>query len=197
MASTHGNQDIARRYAVAFFALAQETSQIELIEKDMSMLAILCAAGGDFRRFVNDTTLQRADQAKALSVIAKSFKLSDLTEKLLGTLALRRRLPALAAIVAAVQAQIADHKGEATADVVAAQNLDAAQIADIAKHLSKVIGKKVNVQLSVDPAIMGGLVIKVGSKLMDASVKTKLDRLHRALKNSNELNDPKKMKEVA
>lgn len=197
MASKSGNQDIARRYAAAFFELALEQSQVSVVENDMAVLESLLASGGDFTKFTEDATLKRADQARALVAISQHLKLSGLTEKLLGTLALRRRLPAMSAVVAAVQSLIADHKGEVTAHVTAAQALDQAQIGDIAAHLKKVLGKTVIVKLDIDPAIMGGIVIKVGSKLMDASVRTKLERLHRALKNSNELSSQNKMKEVA
>lgn len=197
MASKSGNQDIARRYAAAFFELALEQSQVSVVENDMAVLESLLASGGDFTKFTEDATLKRADQARALVAISQHLKLSSLTEKLLGTLALRRRLPAMNAVVAAVQGLIADHKGEVTAHVTAAQSLDQTQINDIASHLKKVLGKTVIVKLDIDPSIMGGIVIKVGSKLMDASVRTKLERLHRALKNSNELSSQNKMKEVA
>lgn len=197
MASQSGNHDIARRYAKAFFELAQEQSQIDQISKDMDAVAALVASGGDFTTFTDNATLKRADQVKAIGAIAKHLKLSALSEKFLGLLASKRRLPALGAIVAAVHGLIAEQKGEVTAEVTAAQTLDQKQLADIAAHLKKVTGKNVKVVLSVNPEIMGGLVVKVGSKLMDSSVRTKLDRLHRALKNSNELSSQKKMKEVA
>lgn len=197
MAGTTGNQEIARRYAVAFFELVQAGDAIESIASDMAVLAELVAAGGDFTTFLHNATLRRADQGRALVEIAKHLKLSPLTEKLLGTLAARRRLPALAETVAAVQALIAAHKGEVTAQVVAAQALDQNQITEIAASLKKALGMTVRVNLDVDPAIMGGLIIKVGSKLMDSSVRTKLERLHRALKQSSQLSDKAKMREVA
>lgn len=197
MASTGGNHDIARRYATAFFALAQEQSQIDLIAKDIDAVGALVASGGDFTRFTDNATIKRADQVKAITAIAKHLKLSPLTEKFLGSLAAKRRLDALPEIVSAVKGLIADHKGEVTAEVTAAQALDQKQIGDIATHLKKVLGKEIKVILAVDPEIMGGLVIKVGSQLIDSSVRTKLERLHRALKNSNELSGQKKMKEVA
>ncbi len=197
MASQAGNQDIARRYATAFFELAQEQSQIDQIAKDLETVGALAASEGDFREFIENATLKRDDQVKAIGAIAKHLKLSALTEKFLGLLASKRRLDVLPAIVSAANALIAEQKGEVTAHVTAAQALDQKQIDDIAAHLKKVTGKNVKVDLSVDPAIMGGLVIRVGSKLMDSSVRTKLDRLHRALKNSNELSAQNKMKEVA
>lgn len=197
MAGQTANQDLARRYATAFFELASEQSQTDAIAKDLEAVTKLLQAGGDVDALVQNTTLRRADQAKALAAVADHLKLSPLSKKLLGTVALNRRLADLAAIVAAAQALIAEHKGEITAEVTAAQALDQAQIGAIAKNLKKVTGKEVNVVLNVDPAIMGGLIVKVGSQLMDSSVRTKLERLHRALKSNSDSSDKAKMREVA
>ncbi len=197
MAGKTGNQAIARRYATAFFELASEQSQIDVIAGDLSTIESLLASGGDIDRFINNTTLRRDDQVKALSALSAHLKLSKLSEKLLGVIAQNRRLPDLGAIVAAAQELIAEHRGEVTAEVTAAQALDQAQIDAIASNLKKVLGKNVQVNLHVDAAIMGGLIVKVGSRLIDSSVKTKLERLHRALKSNNESSDKAKMKEVA
>ncbi|MDF3023588.1 MAG: atpH [Alphaproteobacteria bacterium] len=197
MAGKTGNQAIARRYATAFFELASEQSQIDVIAGDLSTIESLLASGGDIDRFINTTTLRRDDQVKALSALSAHLKLSKLSEKLLGVVAQNRRLPDLGAIVAAAQELIAEQRGEVTAEVTAAQALDQAQIDAIASNLKKVLGKTVQVNLHVDPAIMGGLIVKVGSRLIDSSVKTKLERLHRALKSNNESSDQAKMKEVA
>jgi len=197
LAGQTGNSDIARRYATAFFDLASEQSQIDQISKDLSAIAAMLGAGGDIDAFISNTTLRRADQAKALAEVARHFKFSPLTVKLLGTVALNRRLPELAGIVFATQALIADHKGEVTAEVTAAQALDKSQIDAIAANLKKELGKKVNVSLSVDPEIVGGLIVKVGSRLIDSSVRTKLERLHRALKSNSDSSDKAKMREVA
>ncbi|MCC7035775.1 MAG: F0F1 ATP synthase subunit delta [Alphaproteobacteria bacterium] len=197
MAGKTGNQAIARRYATAFFELASEQSQIDVIAGDLTTIEALLASGGDMDRFIHNTTLRRADQVKALSALAAHFKLSPLSEKLLGVVAQNRRLPDLAGIVSAAQELIAEHRGEVTAEVTAAQALDQSQIEAIASNLKKVLGKNVQVNLHVDAAIMGGLIVKVGSRLIDSSVKTKLERLHRALKSNNESSDKAKMKEVA
>lgn len=197
MAGPSGNQEIARRYATAFFELAQEAGQLDQIAADLETLEALIASGGDFSKLLHNATLRRDDQARALGAIAAHYKLSGLTAKLLGTVAMKRRLPDLAAIAYAVQNLISEHKGEVTAEVTAAQALDQRQIDEIAANLKQVLGKEVNVKLTIDPAIMGGLIIRVGSRLIDSSVSTKLERLHRALKNNSELSDKAKMKEVA
>ncbi|MBW7911013.1 MAG: F0F1 ATP synthase subunit delta [Alphaproteobacteria bacterium] len=197
MASRTGNQDTAKRYATAFFELAKEQSQLDVIGRDMQTLDALLDAGGEILSFMHNPTLRREAQAEALSALAAHLKLSPASTQLLGTLALKRRLDILALVIDAVQAMIAAHKGEVTADVTAAQALEQGQIDRIAANLKKAIGADVKVKLHVDPSIMGGLIIRVGSRLIDSSVKTKLERLHRALKSSNNTSDQKKMKEVA
>lgn len=196
MAGSSGHQDIARRYATAFFALASEQSQLSEASADMAALAS-AASADDVQSFLNNTTLARSQQAVAVLALAKHLKLSPLTEKLLGTLAQKRRLGALSAVVTEVQALIAAAKGEVTAEVTAAQALDQSQIDQIAAQLKKSLGLDVKIILNIDADIMGGLVIKVGSKLIDSSIRTKLDRLHRALKKSTTASDKAQMKEVA
>jgi F-type H+-transporting ATPase subunit delta len=197
LASQAGNQDIARRYATAFFELAQESSAVDKVANDLETVSAMIETGGDFTSFINNPTLRRAEQADAMVAIAKQLKLSDLTQKLLGTLAEKRRLGALKDVVTAVQELISDFRGEISARVTAAQALDQAQLGEIAANLTTALGRKVQVSLDIDPSIMGGLVIRVGSRLIDSSVRTKLERLHRALKKTDELSDKAKMKEVA
>lgn len=195
MSGTSGNYDIARRYATAFFELAQ--GNLAQITEDMQKLQKTVATSDDFAVFLENMSLKRAEQAKAILAIAKHLQLSPVTEKLLGTLAEKRRLPVLPAVVAEVQKLIADKNGEISATVVAAQALDQSQLNEIAAGLKKATGKDVRISLEIDAEIMGGLVIRVGSKLIDSSVRTKLERLHRALKNSTNTSDKNKMKEVA
>ncbi|MBI1216338.1 MAG: F0F1 ATP synthase subunit delta [Alphaproteobacteria bacterium] len=197
LAGQTGNQDIARRYAAAFFSLAQEQGQLDKVSADLKIVRSLLDESGDFSHFVTNNTLRRADQIVSVVAIAKHLKLSELTEKFLGVVAEKRRLLALGAIIAAVQDMISDFKGEVVAHVTAAQALDQAQMDEIAASLKKVLGKDVQVQLHVDADIMGGLIVRVGSRLIDSSVRTKLDRLHRTLKNNSDLSDKAKMREVA
>ncbi len=180
-----GQQDIARRYAQAFFSLAEEQGQIDRVATDFQALSGMLAASEDFTKFIANVTMQRADQAAAVTALAGKASLSALTQKLLGTLAMKRRLGVLPGVIAAVQSRIAAHKGEVTAHVTAAHELDAAQVTALAAALKKSLGVTVKVELSLDPAIMGGLVVQIGSQQIDSSVQAKLSRLKRALKNSN------------
>jgi len=157
----------------------------------------MLASSSDLQKFISNATLKRDDQVKALAALGAKAQWAPLTQKFLGTLAQKRRLNALPSIINAVLGEIASHKGEVTAEVTAAHALDAAQVSNIAAALTKVLGKTVKVALKQDAAIMGGLIIKVGSKLIDSSVQAKLERLHRALKSSNTSQGQKKIREVA
>ncbi len=197
MAGQTGNQDIARRYALAFFELAKEQGQMDPISLDLQSLKGMVAESKDFRTFMSNATLRRDDQMRALVALGEKAKWHSLTQKFLGTLAAKRRLAILPEIIAAVQAEIARQKGEVTAEVTAAYALDPAQVSSVAAALKKVLGLTVKIELKQDADIMGGLVIRIGSQLIDSSVRAKLERLHRALKNSNTSIDKKKMREVA
>jgi F-type H+-transporting ATPase subunit delta len=192
-----GHQDIARRYARAFFELAQEQGQVDHISLDLLSLQGMLAESGDFRRFIGNVTMLRDDQVRALGVLGDRAKFSALTQKLLGLLAMKRRLNVLPEIVAAIQGRIAAHKGEVTAEVTAAYALEPAQAAGISAALKKALGVTVKIELKQDAGIMGGLIIKIGSRQIDSSVQAKLLRLHRALKSPNTSSDKSKMKEVA
>jgi F-type H+-transporting ATPase subunit delta len=192
-----GHQDIARRYARAFFELAKEQGQIEQISLDLQSLKRMLAESGDFERFINNITMSRHGQAQALGAIGGKAEFTALTQQFLGMMAMKRRLNVLPEIIAAVQDKIALHQGEVTAHVVAAHALEPAQLSGIAAALKKVLGMTVKVELRQDAGIMGGLIIKIGSQQIDSSVRAKLERLHRALKSSNTSSDKTKMREVA
>lgn len=192
-----GHQDIARRYSSALFDLAKEQGQVDNISADLQLLAKVVAEVSDFNKFIMNTALRREEQARALAAIGDKLKLSLLTKKFLGTLALKRRLSALPQILKALAAEIARHKGELTAEVTAAQALDGNQVSAIAAALKKSTGLNVKVDVKVDAEIMGGLVIQVGSLRIDSSVRSKLERLHRALKDTNTSKNATKMREVA
>lgn len=197
MAAHTGRQDIARRYATAFFSLAESGGKTSQVEADMTALISVAETGEAFSLFADNATLTRAEQEAGILAIAKHLKLSEMTQRLLGTLAQKRRLPLLAAVAESVLALIAEKQGVVTAHVTAAQALDQSQVEAIAVNLKKSLNRDVRVNLAIDPEIIGGLVIRVGSKLIDSSVRTKLDRVHRAMKNASTTSDQKKMKEVA
>lgn len=197
MAGSTENKDISRRYAHACFSLAREQGQLDAVAADLAGLSKMLGDSDDLCKFISNATLRRDDQVKALAALGAKAKWSPLTQKLLGTLAQKRRLPILQQVIDSVLDEIAASKGEITAHVTAAQPLDAKQVDRIAAALKKVTGKTVKVDVTQNAEIMGGLIIKVGSQLIDSSVRSKLERLHRALKSSNTSHAQKKIREVA
>jgi F-type H+-transporting ATPase subunit delta len=191
------SQDISRRYAHACFGLAREQNQLDVLSADLAGIANMLADSADLQRFIANKALSRDAQEKALAALGAKAKWSPLTQKFLGTLAQKRRLALLPQIIDAAVDEIAAHNGEITAHVTAAEALDAKQVEHIAAALKKVTGKTVKVSVKQDAEIMGGLIIKVGSQLIDSSVRSKLERLHRALKTQGSSKGQKKIREVA
>lgn len=197
MSASARHSDIARRYATALFDLANEQGQVDALEKDLRAIAALAATSSDFTAFAANTTLSRKAQAQAVDAVAAHLSLGDLAKKFLGMVAVNRRLPDVGAMAEAALDLIAAQKGETTATVVSASALDDAQTKQLTAQLSKLTGLKVRLDAQVDASLIGGLVIRVGALRIDNSVKTKLERLHRALTNQTASTDSKQMKEVA
>lgn len=190
-----GHQDIARRYAQAFFELADEQGQIDRAATDFQALAGMLSDSADFNRFIADVTLPRAAQAKAASALAAKVGLCDLTRKLLGTLAMKRRLALLPVVVAEVRARLDARQGIVSADVTSAGPLDKAQADALTTALKTALGTQVRLHVTENADIIGGLVVQVGSLQIDSSVRTKLQRLHRTIRNSysSETNETKEV----
>ena len=173
---------LAGRYATALFALARESNKIEAVEKSLSTLKAALAESGDFRLLTSSPLLSRTDAAKGVAGAAKALKLDPLTGNFLGVLAGNRRLGELANTIRAFGTLAVNHRGETTADVVSAHPLTAAQVTALKTQLKARVGREVSVDLSVDPALLGGLVVKIGSQMIDSSIKTRLNTLAHAMK---------------
>lgn len=197
MASTAGSSDIARRYATAFFALAREQEKIDEIADDLAALAGILAESDELSRVLGNPLLSRREQINVMTELCKKAKLSKLTSNFVGTIAQNRRLPILSQIIRALQGEIASHRGEVTAEVTTATKLNKTQAKAIEDALKKALGSGVQLDIKEDPEILGGLIVKVGSRMIDDSVQTKLQRLHRAMKSQSAAEEQEKMKEVA
>ena len=197
MSASASQSDIARRYATALFELAKDAKQLDAVEKDLRALQALVSQSDDFNAFSANTTLTRSAQADAAAAVADHLGLGDLVKKFIGAVAANRRLADLSGMTAAALILIAREKGETTATVVSATALDDAQAKKLAAQLDKLTGLKVRLDQQVDPSLIGGMVVHVGDLRIDDSVKTKLERLHRALVNQTTATDSNKMKEVA
>ncbi|MCB1539190.1 MAG: ATP synthase F1 subunit delta [Rhodospirillales bacterium] len=172
---------VAHRYAKAWLSAAKDKQALEPVAQDIHALLSMAAASPEFMTFLTSPLIGRADQDKAMRAIAQKAKFHELTTALLSVMAQRRRLSVLPATLAAARNLIDAAAGTARALVTTATALDEKRVADIRDALAKKLGKDVAVQTKIDPAIIGGMVVRVGSTLIDDSVKTKLDRMARRL----------------
>jgi F-type H+-transporting ATPase subunit delta len=173
---------IAHRYATALFELAREADAIPALEADVAALGDALSGSADFRTLISSPVISRDDQAQAIATLAGRMGLSTVAANTLQLMAAKRRLFVLPQLVAALRGLIAAHKGEVTADVTAARPLSSEQSARLAETLKASVGKDVRINLSVDEGLIGGLVVKVGSKMIDTSIRAKLAQLQNAMK---------------
>lgn len=173
---------VAKRYAGSLFDLASEGKALAGVEKDLGAVEALIAGSADFARLIKSPVFSAADQARAVSAIAAKAGIKGLVANFLQVVAKNRRLFALPGIIAAFREIAAEARGEVAADVTAAHELSAAQRQELASTLKQVAGKDVAINLTVDPSIMGGLIVKIGSRQIDTSLKTKLNSMKLALK---------------
>lgn len=173
---------IAQRYATAIFDLAKEGKKLKAVEADVAAIDAALADSGDLVNLINSPVYTRDEQGAAIAAIAKKMKLSPMVANALGLMAQKRRLFVLPQLMAALRGLIAEDKGEVTAEVTAAKAMNKAQQDKLAKALKATIGKDVNINMAVDENLIGGLVVKVGSRMIDTSVRSKLDALQNSMK---------------
>ncbi len=179
MSSTH--TAVARRYAEALFELA-EGPALDGVARDIEALRGILAKSADLRRIVASPLVSGKGREAAIKAIAEQAQFGDITRRFLGVVAHNNRLGDIGDIVAAFLSEVADRRGLKQVEVTSATPLDEGRRAAIEAGLNQALAAKTVLTLKIDPAIIGGLVIRVGSRLIDASVKTKLDRLARVLK---------------
>jgi F-type H+-transporting ATPase subunit delta len=170
------------RYASALFDLASEKGTVTAVESDLDTLGEAIAATPDFAALIRNPQVGRDDAAKAIDAVATLLKLSPLTKQFLGTLAGNRRLAALPQIVTAFAAIAAAQRGEVAAEVTSAHPLTDAQLKTLGDKLKAREGREVKLKAKVDPEILGGLVVRIGSKQIDSSIRTRLNTLANAMK---------------
>ncbi len=183
MSETAGiSTGIAQRYATAVFDLAKEGKAIKALESDVGALETAMNESADLRTLLTSPLYSRDEQAAAISAIAKKMELSDTTSNVLGLLASKRRLFVLPQLVRVLQDRLAEERGEMTAEVTTAKALTKAQSDKLAKTLKAQVGKSVTIKETVDESIIGGLIVKVGSKMIDTSIASKLNALQNTMK---------------
>ena len=174
---------VAGRYASALFELAKDERQLEIVEKDMVQLGGLLAESADLTRMVRSPVITAEGQGNAIAAIASGAGFSPFTTNFLKLLAKSRRLFALSDIIRDFRQITARHRGEITADVVSAHPLNEPQRAALEDALKGTAGgRNIRIETRVDPALLGGLVIKMGSRMIDSSLRTKLNSLKTRMK---------------
>jgi F-type H+-transporting ATPase subunit delta len=173
---------LAGRYAKALFDLAVEKGAIDDVAKSLSTLASALAKSADLRDLTTNPLVSRNDASKVVAALAAAMELDGLTASFLGVLAQNRRLGDMGGMIRAFNSLTASHRGEVTAELTSAHKLSAAQTKAIKAKLKEQLNRDVTINASVDPALLGGLVVKVGSTMIDGSIRTKLNTLATAMK---------------
>jgi len=177
-----GTAGLAARYAAALFDLADEARQLDAVAGDLRSVKAMIHESADLRRLVRSPVLSRADQGRAMAAVLQQARTGDLVRRFIGLVAENRRLFALVDMIDAYLAELARRRGEVTASVVSAVPLSEPQVAALTDALRRAVGGKVAVEMRTDASLIGGLVVQVGSRLVDSSLKSKLQRLQLAMK---------------
>ncbi|MFT7254149.1 MAG: F-type H+-transporting ATPase subunit delta [Paracoccaceae bacterium] len=173
---------IAKRYATAVFELATEGNALGVLETDIDALDAALAESADLRDLINSPIFSRDEMQAAIGGVADAMNLSATTGNTLRLMASNRRLFVVPALIRALRVLISNEKGEVTADVTSAKALTKTQADKLAKALTANIGKDVKLNATVDENLIGGLVVKVGSKMIDTSIRSKLNSLQNTMK---------------
>jgi F-type H+-transporting ATPase subunit delta len=181
-AQTSEQGGLAQRYATALLELAEDKRAIDAVAGDLVALGHMIADSSDLQKLIYSPLMQRADQARAIGAVAQAASFGELTRRFLGLVAFNRRLFALPAIIKSFKKMLADKRGEVAAEVTAAHALTDAQKTAVSEAIKRVVGGKVSIDMKVDPSLLGGLIVRVGSRMIDGSVKTKLQKLQLAMK---------------
>jgi F-type H+-transporting ATPase subunit delta len=173
---------VAERYAGSLFELALQDNSIAQVEADLASFEAMLNGSEDLGRLINSPVFSGEDQAKAIAAIADRAGITGLVGNFLRVVARNRRLFAVPGMIKAFRRIAADHRGEASAEVTSAHALTAAQQTELKATLKSIAGKDVAIAMTVDPSLLGGLIVKMGSRQIDTSLKTKLNSLKLALK---------------
>jgi F-type H+-transporting ATPase subunit delta len=177
-----GATGLAGRYATALFELAETNKQLDQVTNDLLVIAQMLEKSDALKRLIKSPVISRENQGLAMAGIMEAANIGGLSRKFIGLAAQNRRLFALPAMIKAYQALIKVLRGESTAEVISAKKLTAKQLKAISESLKNATGTNVSVDASVDESLLGGLIVKVGSRMVDSSLKTKLNQLSFSMK---------------
>jgi F-type H+-transporting ATPase subunit delta len=173
---------LAGRYATALFGLARDENQIDAVTRSLDTLEAAIRESADFKALTTSPLVSRQDAGKAIEALIPTLGIDPITAKFLGVLTENGRLDQLKAVIVTVRQLAAGHRGETTAEITSAFPLDDKQVAALKSNLKTRLGRDVAIDAKVDPSLLGGIVIRHGSQMIDASIKTKLNNLAMAMK---------------
>jgi F-type H+-transporting ATPase subunit delta len=177
-----GVASLEGRYALALFELARDSRALEAVETSLGTLKQTLAQSEEFRALAASPLIGRAEKSKGALAAAEALQLDPLTRNFIGVLARNGRLARLAQVIRAFGRLAAQHRGELTATVTSARKLDSGQVDAIKSNLKQRMGREIAVDLEVNPEILGGLIVRIGSRMIDGSIRTKLNNLALAMK---------------
>ena len=178
----HFVSGVAGRYATALFDLAREANSIDAVQADLQRFDGLIAESADLARLVRSPVFSADEQLSALSAVLERAGIGGLAAQFIKLVTKNRRLFAVADMVRGFRNLVAQHRGEVTAEVTVAEDIKDDHVAALRNALKAVSGKEVDLKIKVDPAIIGGLVVKLGSRMVDSSLRTKLNSIKHAMK---------------
>tara|TARA_R110002020_G_scaffold89135_17_gene218243 strand:+ start:1942 stop:2508 length:567 start_codon:yes stop_codon:yes gene_type:complete len=173
---------IAERYATAVFEIAKEGGSLKALETSIDDLSTALAESPDLAKLVSSPVFSRAEQRTGVTAVAEKMGVEPMLKNTLALMADKRRLFVLPALIQQLRNRLADERGEVTADVVTAKPLTKEQTAKLSETLAKQVGKTVKLNTAVDADIIGGLIVTVGSKMIDTSIRSRLGALQNAMK---------------
>lgn len=173
---------ISGRYAKALFDLAREGNEVDSVSKDIEKIGALISESSEFENLISSPIISKSDQMKSVQLVSKELELETTASNFLGVLAENRRLGALKSVLVSFTKIVAEYHGEVTADVVSASPLSDEQTDALKKSLKATVGKDVIFETRVDESLLGGLIIKIGSRMVDSSLKSKLENLKVSMK---------------
>ena len=173
---------LAGRYAAALYELADAAKSLDAVAADLTALNRIVTENADLARLVRSPVIGSEAQVKAMTAVLEAAGANPLTVKFVGTVADNRRLFALSQMISAFLAELARRRGEIQADVTSAVPLTETEVAAVTESLRGAVGQKVAVNLAVDPSLIGGLIVRVGSRMVDSSLRSKINRLQLSMK---------------
>jgi F-type H+-transporting ATPase subunit delta len=177
-----GQDGLAARYAAALFELADSRKELDAVASDLGGLRAMLRDSPELQRLIRSPVVTRQAQGRAMAALLQAAGGGDLVRRFVGLVAENRRLFALPAMIDAYLAELARRRGEVTAEVTAARPLDDRQRQAVAEAVQRAVGGRVSLDVRVDPALIGGLVVKVASRMVDSSLRRKLQRLQLVMK---------------